>query len=109
MGGNLSSRLAALRAEYAETLPAEVAHARADFEAIETEGAAAVERCWQRVHRIYGTAGSYELVGVSAAARRLEVLFEDHLRGSDLPPRVLTEGRRALGELEAQASLAART
>ena len=106
---NLQARLTALRAQYAAGLPAEVRGARKALERLSEDGAAAIEACWQRVHRIYGTAGSYGLHEVARLASLIETELGPYRESGAPPRRVMSQVEATLAELEAQASETART
>lgn len=106
--GDLESRLAALRQEYAAELPASVAAAQRALASVGERGRPAIEEVWQIVHRIYGTAGSYELDEVATTARALEALLGPFRDDDALPAEVARSAAEGLDALAAQA-LAART
>ncbi|MAQ13907.1 MAG: hypothetical protein CMN30_03820 [Sandaracinus sp.] len=112
MSEKLRARIAALRAEYVAKLPSEAAAARAAFADQSGGVGTAVERCWQIVHRIHGTAGSHQIHVVADIARDLDGLLRCYRETFDpvvLPPEVASRVEADLERLEAQASLVART
>jgi HPt (histidine-containing phosphotransfer) domain-containing protein len=101
----LQERLDALRAEYAATLPARSREAREHLEGA-LAGADTLEPVWQIVHRLHGTAGSYDFMEVAAAARRVEDLLAPHRGSAELAGLDVAELRERLDELARAAETA---
>lgn len=85
MSDDFDRELALLRAEYAEALGAKVAELVACL-GPERDGAA-LDRARQLAHRLAGTAGSYGLPHVGAAALALEraLIRQQECGGDDAP------------------------
>lgn len=101
----LQSKVAALRAKYAATLPAQVeslAVAVRAWQAAPLNGALAVDAA-RIAHRLVGTSGSYGFAEVSDASRAIEGLVSVNtdalaaLRVDDAVNRLIVAARAAAG------------
>jgi HPt (histidine-containing phosphotransfer) domain-containing protein len=101
----LESKLAALRADYRRTLPAQLDALEARLAALADAGApGACEDAWQLAHRVKGTSGSHGFAALAAELETIEAILEPTRRTGTAPGRSEQELARA-ALLRARASL----
>jgi diguanylate cyclase (GGDEF)-like protein len=100
----ISARLNALRADYAERLPAEMAHLRelvACALVPETQQSALVG-LGQKLHKLAGSAGSFGFPELGKQAKKLELQLQDWLTSDHIDPNLLREFSEAVAALEGE-------